>query len=185
MTRPPCISSSTRRQASKPEQGAAHGPAGGPRGGSLVLPPRPGWRDLAGRCWHARPQPPARHQPTRHPNRPSAGEVHAWPTSLALSLAAGALLACHGVHRPPDPRAGQTARPGNRKGRDHDRGHRGFAGNLTDQPELRHTQAGIARAMFRVAVSGRREQEPSFLHRGGLAGPGRARRVVPLEGHRG
>ena len=25
------------------------------RGGSLVLPPRPGWRDLAGRCWHARP----------------------------------------------------------------------------------------------------------------------------------
>jgi single-strand DNA-binding protein len=38
-----------------------------------------------------------------------------------------------------------------------------FAGNLTDDPELRHTEAGIARAMFRVAVSGRREQEPSFL----------------------
>jgi single-strand DNA-binding protein len=36
-----------------------------------------------------------------------------------------------------------------------------FAGNLTDQPELRYTEAGIARAMFRVAVSGRREQEPS------------------------
>jgi hypothetical protein len=29
-----------------------------------------------------------------------------------------------------------------------------FAGNLTDDPELRHTEAGIARAMFRVAVSG-------------------------------
>jgi single-strand DNA-binding protein len=39
----------------------------------------------------------------------------------------------------------------------------GFAGNLTDDPELRHTEGGIARAMFRVAVSGRREQEPSFF----------------------
>jgi single-strand DNA-binding protein len=38
-----------------------------------------------------------------------------------------------------------------------------FAGNLTDDPELRHTESGIARAIFRVAVSGRREQEPSFF----------------------
>jgi single-strand DNA-binding protein len=38
-----------------------------------------------------------------------------------------------------------------------------FAGNLTDDPELRHTEGGIARALFRVAVSGRREQEPSFF----------------------
>jgi single-strand DNA-binding protein len=38
-----------------------------------------------------------------------------------------------------------------------------FASNLTDDPELRHTEAGIARAMFRVAVSGRREQEASFF----------------------
>ena len=38
-----------------------------------------------------------------------------------------------------------------------------FAGNLTDQPEVRHTEAGIARAMFRVAVSGRREQAASFF----------------------
>ena len=38
-----------------------------------------------------------------------------------------------------------------------------FAGNLTDDPELRHTQGGIARAMFRVAVSGRRDQETSFF----------------------
>ena len=37
-----------------------------------------------------------------------------------------------------------------------------FAGNLTDNPELRHTEGGIARAVFRVAVSGRREQEASF-----------------------
>ena len=38
-----------------------------------------------------------------------------------------------------------------------------FAGNLTDDPELRHTEGGIARAVFRVAVSGRREQEASFF----------------------
>ena len=38
-----------------------------------------------------------------------------------------------------------------------------FAGNLTDDPELRHTESGIARAMFRVAVSCRGEQEASFL----------------------
>ena len=38
-----------------------------------------------------------------------------------------------------------------------------IAGNLTDQPELRHTEGGIARAMFRVAVGGRREQEASFF----------------------
>jgi single-strand DNA-binding protein len=38
-----------------------------------------------------------------------------------------------------------------------------FAGNLTDDPELRHTEAGVARAMVRVAVSGRREQEPPFF----------------------
>ena len=38
-----------------------------------------------------------------------------------------------------------------------------FAGNLTQDPEVRYTEAGIARAMFRVAVSGRREQEASFF----------------------
>jgi single-strand DNA-binding protein len=58
---------------------------------------------------------------------------------------------------------GQTARPGNRKGQHHDEPSVSFAGNLTHDPELRHTEGGIARAMFRVAVSGRREQEASFL----------------------
>jgi single-strand DNA-binding protein len=38
-----------------------------------------------------------------------------------------------------------------------------FAGNLTDDPEVRSTEGGLARAMFRVAVSGRREQDPSFF----------------------
>jgi single-stranded DNA-binding protein len=33
-----------------------------------------------------------------------------------------------------------------------------FAGNLTDNSELRHTESGIARAMFRVAVSNRRSR---------------------------
>jgi single-strand DNA-binding protein len=36
-------------------------------------------------------------------------------------------------------------------------------GNLTDDPEVRFSEGGITRAMFRVAVSGRREQEPSFF----------------------
>jgi single-stranded DNA-binding protein len=38
-----------------------------------------------------------------------------------------------------------------------------FAGNLTEDPELRHTEGGIARSMVRVAVWGRREQEASFF----------------------
>jgi single-strand DNA-binding protein len=38
-----------------------------------------------------------------------------------------------------------------------------FAGNLTEDPEVRYTESGIARARFRVAVSGRREQEASFF----------------------
>jgi hypothetical protein len=58
---------------------------------------------------------------------------------------------------------GQTARPGNRKGRTMTEASVSFAGNLTNDPELRHTESGIARAMFRVAVSGRREQEASFF----------------------
>ena len=38
-----------------------------------------------------------------------------------------------------------------------------FAGNLTDDPQVRSTEGGTARAMFRVAVSGRRDQEASFF----------------------
>jgi single-stranded DNA-binding protein len=36
-----------------------------------------------------------------------------------------------------------------------------FAG-LHRRPQVHDTRGGIAQAMFRVAVSGRREQEPSF-----------------------
>jgi single-strand DNA-binding protein len=39
----------------------------------------------------------------------------------------------------------------------------GFVGNLIEDPEVPYTEGGIARAMFRVAVSGRREQEASFF----------------------
>jgi single-stranded DNA-binding protein len=38
-----------------------------------------------------------------------------------------------------------------------------FGGNLTEDPAVRSTGAGIARARFRVAVSGRWEQEASFF----------------------
>ncbi len=38
-----------------------------------------------------------------------------------------------------------------------------IVGNLTEDPEVRYTESGIARAMLRVAVSGRREQEASFF----------------------
>jgi single-strand DNA-binding protein len=38
-----------------------------------------------------------------------------------------------------------------------------FAGNLTNDPEVRYTDSGIARAIFRVAVSSRRDQEASFF----------------------
>ena len=39
-----------------------------------------------------------------------------------------------------------------------------FAGNLTDDPQVRYTEGGIARATFRVAVSGRTsDREPSFF----------------------
>ena len=38
-----------------------------------------------------------------------------------------------------------------------------IVGNLTDNPEVRYTKAGIARARFRVAAAGRREQEASFF----------------------
>ncbi len=59
---------------------------------------------------------------------------------------------------------GQGRPPGQATGgQQHDRGQRELASNLTDDPEVRYTEGGIARAVFRVAVSGRREQEPSFF----------------------
>ena len=42
-------------------------------------------------------------------------------------------------------------------------GQAGVVAGRCDDPEVRYTESGIARAMFRVAVSGRREQEASFF----------------------
>jgi hypothetical protein len=75
------------------------------QGGSL-------WPDGAGM-----PDPQPQAPPTNPAPEPAIGrQLHPWPASLASPLAPGGLAACHGVHRPPGPRAGQTARPGNRKG---------------------------------------------------------------------
>jgi Single-strand binding protein family len=119
------------------------------------------WPDGAGM---PDPQPQAPHQPTRHPSRPLAGELDSWPTSLAPPLAPGGLSACHGVHRPPGSK-GRADRPArqSQEGSAMTEASVSFAGNLTDDPEVRHTEGGIARAMFRVAVSGRRDLEASFF----------------------
>jgi hypothetical protein len=60
-----------------------------------------------------------------------------------------------------------------------------FAGNLTDQPEVHYTEGGVARAMFRVAVSGPPGAGAVVLHRGRVARPGRARRAVAGQGQPG
>src|SRR5512132_3860106 len=107
----------------------------------------------SGRAVLACPTPAASAPPTNPAPEPAtAGNPDTWPTSLAPPLAPGALLACHGVHRPPGPRAGQTARPGIQEGCTMTEASVSFAGNLTDNPELRYTETGIARAIFRVAV---------------------------------
>jgi hypothetical protein len=51
---------------------------------------------------------------------------------------------------------GQGRPPGQatRRGRSMTEASVSFAGNLTDDPEVRSTEGGIARARFRVAVSG-------------------------------
>src|SRR5215217_8813776 len=59
---------------------------------------------------------------------------------------------------PPSPGSkGRADRPARqqKRGRTMSEASVSFAGNLTDDPEVRYTESGIARAMFRVAVSGR------------------------------
>jgi single-strand DNA-binding protein len=58
------------------------------------------------------------------------------------------------------------------------------AGNLTDDPEVRSIESGIARAMFRVAGPGQRGAGGVVLHRRGVARPGRARRQSLAKGSR-
>jgi hypothetical protein len=52
---PPTHQADHRLQDGTPLTSRLGRAASSSRGGSLVLPPRPGWRDLAGRRWHARP----------------------------------------------------------------------------------------------------------------------------------
>jgi single-strand DNA-binding protein len=110
------------------------------------------------------PQPQAPHQPTRHPSRAhSAVLIHwgrlRWLHRLPLVLSRHATVSTvprvQGQGRPP----GQAIR----KGHPMTEASVSFAGNLTEDPEVRSTEGGIARCMFRVAVSGRRDQEASFF----------------------
>ena len=77
------------------------------------------WPDGAGMP-HPQPQAPTNQPGTRAD--PRVGGLDRWPTSLALSLAPGALSACHGVHRPRF--QGQGRPPGQTVpgGQHHDRG---------------------------------------------------------------
>jgi hypothetical protein len=60
--------------------------------------------------------------------------------------------ACHGVHRPPVPRAGQTAGQAVQEDSTMTGPSVSFAGNLTDNPELRHTESGSARSVVEVVA---------------------------------
>lgn len=51
-----------------------------------------------------------------------------------------------------------------------------FAGNLADQPEVRYTEDGIARAMFRVAVSHCQTDAKNGPRGSSTAGAGRSGR---------
>jgi Single-strand binding protein family len=83
------------------------------------------------------------------------GWLHRLPLALSRHATVSTVPRVQGQGRPP----GQTI-PG---GQDHDRGSRQLRRQPHRPPELRHTEGGIARARFRVAVSGRREHEPSFF----------------------
>jgi Single-strand binding protein family len=109
---------------------------------------------------------PSRKRPTNQArllSRPMADERDRWPTSLTPPLAPALFRHATVSTVPRFQGQGRPSGQATGRGKGHDRGSRQLAGNLTDQPELRHTESGIARAMFRVAVSGRREQEPSFF----------------------
>ena len=81
--------------------------------------------------------------------------AHRLPLGLLRHAAVSTVPRVQGQGRPP----GQAIQ----KGSSMTEAAVSFAGNLTDDPKLRHTEASIARATFRVAVSGRREPEASFF----------------------
>jgi single-strand DNA-binding protein len=81
--------------------------------------------------------------------------LHCLPLGVWWHAAVSTVPRVQGQGRPP----GQTVQ----EGRTMTEASVSFAGNLTDDPEVRYTESGIARAMFRVAVSGGRDQEASFF----------------------
>src|SRR5215213_9243605 len=81
--------------------------------------------------------------------------LHRLPLVVCWHASVSTVPRFQGQGRPPDQATG--------RGRTMTEASVSFAGNLTDDPEVRYTEGGIARAMFRVAVSGRREQEASFF----------------------
>src|SRR5215207_6482934 len=99
--------------------------ASGSRGGSLVLPPRPGWRDLAGRCWHARPL-AASAPPTNPAPEPTDGRQpdRVRTTSLAPPLAPGGPSACQASTVAPFQGQGRPSGQASRGGEQHERGER-------------------------------------------------------------
>jgi Helix-turn-helix domain len=133
-----------------------------------------------------RPQPQAPHQPSRLLSRPGPAVDRDGPTSLALSLAPGGLVACHGVHRPPGPRtAARPARQQQEEGSSMPEGerqlcrqpHRGPRGPLHPGRDRSGDVPGGG-----IGPSG---AGGVVLHHGRVAGPGRARRAVDLEGQPG
>jgi hypothetical protein len=118
---------------------------------------------------------PSHKPPTNQPgSRAGYGRRgSAWPTSLAPPLAPGAFRHAT-VSTVPGPRAGQTTRPGNRKGQDHDRGSR----QLSPATSPTTQRSGTPRAVSpgpcsgwrcRAVGSGRRRSSPWSCARLGQA----------------
>jgi len=63
--------------------------AGSSRGGSLVVPPRRGWRNLAGRCWLTDPNCNRLPRTNSALSQPRPAGLIAWPTSFAPLVALG------------------------------------------------------------------------------------------------
>jgi Single-strand binding protein family len=120
----PLPSTSIGLQAPKPCTDSLGRTASSPRGGSLVLPPRPGWRDLAGRCWHARP-PAASTPPTNPASEPTDGrQLISSADFVGFTACPWGSLGMPRWHRPPGSK-GRADRPArHQEGAHHDRAQR-------------------------------------------------------------
>ncbi len=163
-TPPPCTSPWMRQPTRIPEQAAWDGRRAALAGGSLVLRPRPGWRDLAGRCWHARP-PAASTPPTNPAPEPTHGRrvlmhgrlrwLHRLPLVASRHATVSTVPRFQGQGRPPGQATG--------RGSTMTEASVSFAGDLTDDPSSGTPRAGSPGQRSGWRSSGRREQEPSFF----------------------